>query len=109
MRISNRSIFGRRSFAAVGALALIALTACGSTTEPKVLAVDELGSRPTASRTTLAAGRHDLGIGVSRFPGILPARDAILYLPASHTTSSPIPLLVLLHGAGGSAASWFGS
>lgn len=108
MRISNRSALSRRSFLAVGASAFAAWS-CGSTTEPRVLAVDELGSRPKASRTTLAPGRYDLGIGVSRFPGILPARDGILYLPASHPTSAPIPLLVLLHGAGGEAASWFGS
>lgn len=109
MRTSNRSSLNRRSFLAVGASALAASWGCGSAIAPRVLAVDELGARPGKPKTNLEPGRYDLGIGVSRFPGILPARDAILYLPASHPTSSPIPLLVLLHGSGGSAASWFGS
>jgi phospholipase/carboxylesterase len=48
--------------------------------------------RPT-TRTTLAAGRHALGLGSGR--------DAILLVPERAREGS-VPLIVLLHGAGGS-------
>jgi phospholipase/carboxylesterase len=98
----------RRTFLTASASAL-AVSSCWTPAEPRTPAVDELLARPVAPRQVLGPGQHDLGIGVSRFPGILPARDGILYLPLSHTTSSTMPLLVLLHGAGGAASSWFGS
>jgi phospholipase/carboxylesterase len=99
----------RRTFLAAGASALAVSWSCSESTAPRTPAVDELLARPGNPRQQLTAGRHDLGIGVSPFPGVLPARDGILYLPLSHTTSSAIPLLVLLHGAGGEASNWFGS
>jgi phospholipase/carboxylesterase len=52
---------------------------------------------------------HVLGIGESRAPGILPPRDARLYVPTSAPAGTALPLLVLLHGATGSGADWFGS
>ena len=52
---------------------------------------------------------HTLGIGSSRAPGVLPVRDAQLYIPASATAASALPLVVLLHGSGGSRGDWFGS
>lgn len=46
-------------------------------------------------------GRSDLGLAVGR--------DGILYVPASYTPAKPAPLMLLLHGAGGRAANWFGT
>lgn len=36
-------------------------------------------------------------------------RDGVLYVPDSYTPAKPLPLVVLLHGAGSSGADWFGS
>lgn len=37
------------------------------------------------------------------------SRNGIMYVPRSYTAARPAPLVVLLHGAGGSARNWFGS
>ena len=52
-------------------------------------------ARPRPDAKTSGTGSRPLGLGRSR--------DAILQLPAN-TGTSPLPLLVLLHGAGGSGA-----
>jgi phospholipase/carboxylesterase len=54
-----------------------------------------LTARPKRGVKTTAAGSRALGLD--------PARDAILQLPAN-AGSAPLPLVVLLHGAGGGAA-----
>jgi phospholipase/carboxylesterase len=97
----------RRTFLATSAS--LTAAACWTPTEPRTAGVDELLARPGSPSQTLGAGQHNLGIGTSLFPGILPVRDGILYLPSSHASSSAMPLLVLLHGSGGEAANWFGS
>jgi phospholipase/carboxylesterase len=43
----------------------------------------------------LPPGRHQLGIASER--------DAVLYVPEGIATDAPVPLVVLFHGAGGSA------
>lgn len=55
-----------------------------------------LGSRPTppSVRPALRTGMQPLGIGSGR--------DGVLYLPAGHDPAAPAPMLLLLHGAGGS-------
>jgi phospholipase/carboxylesterase len=56
-------------------------------------------------RQTIGPGQHALGLGDSG------GRDGVLIVPAGSKAGSPTPLLVLLHGAGGSArrvASLFG-
>ena len=53
-----------------------------------------LTARPSATKTTWAAGTHALGLGG--------ARDAFLQVPAD-AGDGPLPVLVLFHGAGGSA------
>jgi phospholipase/carboxylesterase len=98
----------RRAFLATSG-AVLATWSCSTVTEPRRVAVDELISRPRAPTSLLAAGKHELGLSLSPFPDILPARDGILYLPSSHDTATSIPLVVLLHGAGGEASNWFGS
>jgi phospholipase/carboxylesterase len=54
-----------------------------------------LTARPAATSTTWAAGLHALKIGGER--------DALLLIPANGGTE-PLPLIVMLHGAGGSGA-----
>ena len=44
----------------------------------------------------LAPGRHDLGIAAER--------DAVLVVPEGLAPGAPVPLMVLFHGGGGSAA-----
>ena len=60
-----------------------------------------LTSRPGTPTKTIEPGLHDLGLGGSR--------DGKLFVPASYTPSSPVPLLILLHGATGAGSNWFGS
>jgi phospholipase/carboxylesterase len=43
----------------------------------------------------MAPGRHALGLGERR--------DGVLFVPARQKPGSPVPLVVMLHGAGGSA------
>lgn len=45
----------------------------------------------------LSAGQHPLGLDHER--------DGLIYLPASYRPDTPMPLLVLCHGAGGTSAS----
>jgi phospholipase/carboxylesterase len=54
-----------------------------------------LGARPRTVSTTIAPGFSTLSIGRDR--------DGQLYVPPA-ATSGPVPLMVLLHGAGGSSA-----
>lgn len=56
-----------------------------------------LSFRPGAApdQPALPAGRHDLGIADER--------DAVLIVPDSLPTGGPVALLVMFHGAGGSA------
>lgn len=52
-------------------------------------------ARPSATTTASAAGTQALGLGAGR--------DAVLHVP-SNTGDGPLPLIVLLHGAGGSGS-----
>jgi phospholipase/carboxylesterase len=97
----------RRAFLAASGAAL-AVWSCSNATAPRLGASDELVSRPHPPTRTLNNGSHTLGLGTSPLPGVLPPRDGILYIPP-HSASTPIPLLVLLHGSGGAASNWFGS
>ena len=60
---------------------------------------DELGrlnTRHAVATQRTAPGTHPLGLRKTR--------DGVLYLPAQYTPDAPVPLVLLLHGAGGSGA-----
>jgi phospholipase/carboxylesterase len=60
-----------------------------------------LRARIAAPTETITPGQHELEIAASR--------NGILYVPRSYSPDKPAPLVLLLHGAGGSARNWFGS
>jgi predicted esterase len=66
--------------------------ACALGSAPQTGEVARIQARPRTSGTTTAEGTRQLGLGS--------ARDGILQMPAKSV--SPLPLAVLLHGAGGS-------
>lgn len=97
--IGDRPGVTRRRFGAIagGALASFAIGGACHGSEPQQGQLNSDGrmsARPRADVATSGTGARALGLGR--------ARDAILQLPAK-ASSAPLPLLVLLHGAGGSA------
>src|SRR6478672_10381735 len=88
----------RRQFGALTVSALASVTfveACGGS-EASPADDGRIGARPKAGvKTTAERGSHALGLG--------DGRDATLQVPAN-ASDAPLPLLLLLHGAGGSAA-----
>jgi phospholipase/carboxylesterase len=87
----------RRRFGAVagGALASFAIGSACNGSEPPMQGDGRITARPRPGVTTTASGSRTVGLGA--------ARDGILHLPGQPATA-PLPLLVLLHGAGGSGA-----
>lgn len=79
---------GAAAFAAgckgAGVKEALALTAAG-----------RLSARPTAPTDSIAPGEHPLSLG--------DGRDGILYVPAKYAATAPAPLVMMLHGATGSA------
>lgn len=55
--------------------------------------VERLTATPIATTTTVAAGSYPLGVTTTK--------DAVLIVPSSATPNAAIPLIVMLHGAGG--------
>jgi phospholipase/carboxylesterase len=86
----TRRRFGAVAGATVGALAF------GACRGSAAAGADEgrLTVRPKAGGSTSASGSHPLGLASGR--------DAILQMPA-RAAGTAVPLLLLLHGAGGSA------
>src|SRR5438128_3997752 len=88
----------RLRFAAIagGALAPVGFwQACRRGSEAREADDGRLAARPGENLKTSARGERALGLGR--------ARDAILRLPTP-AVEVPLPLFVLLHGAGGSGA-----
>ena len=82
-------------------VALVVATAfvesCRSTpnTDAPRPAPGRLTARPGAPRMAPVIGRSALGLAAGR--------DGIVYVPASYDASKPVPLVLMLHGAGQSA------
>ena len=92
---------GRRVFlkqSVLGAAGL--LSACGGETTAPRSSYGRLTSRRTAPTSSITPGSHTLGL-----PGAND-RDGLLYIPAGYKADVPAPLLVMLHGGGGSGADW---
>lgn len=86
----------RRRFSLLGGGALLAgaLGSCRLQTAPQDSSNARLAARPRSNVRTSVNGEHALGLDT--------ARDAILKLPGK-PSGTPLPLAVMLHGAGQSA------
>ena len=92
-------VLSRRDFVRGGAAALAAplLSRCAEVTVPTSVS-PRLTARPGVPVFTPPSGLSELHIGTQR--------DGLLYVPLSYVPDTPAPLLVALHGAGASGASW---
>ena len=88
---------GRRRFVALagGTLASLALGEACRDTDAAVADDGRIAARPKAAIKTSQSGTHPLGLDERR--------DAVLQIPPA-ADGTPLPLLLLLHGAGGSGA-----
>jgi len=57
----------------------------------------QFAARPGVPDLSIDPGLHPLGFTPP---------DAFLFVPSSYRSDTPVPLMVALHGAGGSAADW---
>jgi phospholipase/carboxylesterase len=80
--------------AITGTLALS--SACDALSIPDSAGSARLDARPRTPAQSITPGHHSLGLGTSR--------DGYLHVPASYRSSTPAPLILMLHGAGGSSA-----
>jgi phospholipase/carboxylesterase len=88
----------RRDFVKTLALAAPAIAiGCDGPSEPDRGRL-RLTARPSEPSIPTEPGMHELGLE--------PERDGFFYLPASYDPVVSWPLVVLLHGAGGSAEDW---
>lgn len=91
----------RRSFLTVAAsttAGVLAGCSIPGLTDPKIEGSTRLGSRPGTPTSAGPLGLRRLGLG-----GDI---DGSVYVPASYAAATPAPLVLLLHGAGGSAAEF---
>jgi phospholipase/carboxylesterase len=85
----------RRTFVKVLGSTVVGLAGCGEPAE--VLRGNaRLTARPGTPATQTAPGTHPLGLGTAN-------RDGLLLVPASYDPATPTPLMLSLHGAGGSS------
>lgn len=71
--------------------------ACSRRTFLGLAAVAAFGARAPLAAQSLAPGQHPLGLDSGR--------DGLVYVPARYRPETPLPLLVLCHGAGRTSAS----
>ena len=99
--LHDRSTISRRGFLELAGLgAAGAFTAaCGSGTVKDAHALSATGrltARPGTPTGSITAGEQPLALATD-------GRDGLLYVPAGYSASAPAPLVLMLHGAGGSA------
>lgn len=109
LHLTSRRAFLRRSLGMMGLPLVAGISSCTSgsmPTEVTPASAPRFTARPGEPiYTPVQGGWKGLGIGGGR--------DGILCVPESYRPDTPIPLLVILHGAGGSALtawnpySWF--
>lgn len=94
---STAPLMGRRRFLEAASLA-VGGAAVGSVDGWRFDGAEDgrLKARPSPPTDLLAPGRHSLGLGGDR--------DGLLFVPGGRRPETPAPLVVMLHGAGGSAA-----
>lgn len=90
----------RRAMVRSAAILVVVLLGCKDPTGPTIDGdLGVLSARPHAPEGTLfQPGSHMLDLDLTRKP--------ILYVPQSYSPDNPAPLVVLFHGAGGSAQNW---
>jgi phospholipase/carboxylesterase len=88
-------VLSRRSF--VGLIAAgVGSLACGQALDPRPGGGSaRLTARPGNPTGSVVPGLNPLGLE--------PARDGLLYVPASYVAGTPMPFLLSFHGAGGTA------
>ena len=88
----------RRSFLSSGAMAFVSplLVGCGDDAVGLEGGGPRFSARPGAPGVSAEVGESQLGLGDA-------GRDGLLYVPTTHNQGDPLPLFVMLHGAGGSA------
>jgi phospholipase/carboxylesterase len=96
-----RAPLGRRGFLAVGLTGVAAALAqaCGQEATPPGGGFQRNGGHLTA-RPGTPTGNATPGLDAL---GLSAGRDGLLYVPANYSPDQPAPLVLLLHGAGGSA------
>lgn len=69
---------------------------------------DPVSSDPVGPRLTARPGAptEEAVRGLPMPLGLGSGRDGLLYVPTAYSPATPIPLLVVLHGAGGDAEGW---
>src|SRR5262245_47834283 len=96
MTSTRRRDVSRRRFSAIAGSSFLSLMfghACRAESQPADASAGRLTARPQSGIATAASPPRALGLERGR--------DAILQLPSTNA-SAPLPLLLLLHGAGGS-------
>jgi len=99
--LDARSPISRRSFLSVAGVGTVGAfaAACDVGGVKDALALTaggRLTARPTAPTTSVTPGEQPLSLGQG-------GRDGILYVPSGYVATNPAPLVLMLHGATGSA------
>ena len=99
MSLDSRTPISRRRFIALGAAAGVgALVACNEPTGARRNFNDgRFASRPGTPTGSAEPGLHELGLATGL--------DGLYYVPSGYSPSTPAPLLLALHGAGGRATN----
>lgn len=93
----------RKLFTTPLACAVVVAVSCSEPRNPtgpdaETIAKGTITARPAAPTLSARFGYSELGLA--------DPRDGFLFIPPSYSSSTPAPLLVLLHGAGGDDSMW---